>query len=218
VSRIQNGADVPWLVILSAYVCILLSLGVVWTGTITGGLLLGDPDHLIHSLFSEFFGPKATELSNAADFITASSIYWGSLVVALATAYWTSGRMEDRWLTLAGVIPRTSQFIASGYGIDSMMNRLNQGLVWFGKSAESLIDIKIWADWMPKMLSTGVGTASKTISNLDEKISASLAAVLKKLVETPARFLQLIQTGDLRWYLFFSLVSGFALLLHFLRT
>jgi nitrate reductase NapE component len=217
VNRLQTASEAPWFTILSLFVWILLSLGFVWTGTVTGGVLSGDPDRLVHSFFALFFGTRSVELENASDLITASSLYWGALILAFATAYWTSGRSEDRWMTLADFMPKTSKFLAGGYGIDAMVERINIGITWFGNFAENLIDQKIWSDWVPKILFQGIRTVSGAVNELDFRISAQIGTGLRRSVEIPAKILQLIQTGDLRWYLFFALGSGFALLLHFLK-
>jgi hypothetical protein len=217
VIRLQSVSDVSWWVIISLFVWIVLSLGIVWTGTVTGGVLLGDPDRVMTSLFVKFFGERPVEFPNSEDFITASSLYWGAIIFAFTTAYWTSNRSEDRWSNLASLMPRTSKFLAGGYGIDTMLGRLNFALTWFGRSAESLIDYKIWDNWIPRSMNSSLRAVSNTMSGIDFKISSNLGGALRRCVEIPAKILQLIQTGDLRWYLFFSLGSGFALLLHFLR-
>jgi hypothetical protein len=70
---------------------------------------------------------------------------------------------------------------------------------------------------MPNLLSFGVKNVSEVTRAIDLKLTESLDVSVKKLVDVPAKLLQLIQTGDLRWYLFFALSSGFALLAHFLK-
>jgi hypothetical protein len=218
VAQLRSSADISWTVILSLFFWLFLSLGIVWTGTVTGGALPGDSDQVWTSLFSYFFGTQAAGLTNADDFVTSSSLYWGVLIFAFATAYWTSARSDDRWVRLADVIPRTSRFIAGGYGIDTALSKLNYGIVWVGKFAENLVDEKIWSQWVPNSLAGGIKTVSVWTNRMDTKISVILGVGLRRLVDVPARALQFIQTGDLRWYLFFAVASGFALLLHFMRT
>ena len=38
---------------------------------------------------------------------------------------------------------------------------------------------------------------------------------IRRGVEAPAKALQFIQNGDVRWYLLFAVGSGFLILLHF---
>ena len=215
--RHPNETNMPWFSILSLYLWIFLALGVLWTGALTGNVLLIPQDRIIPSFYEEIFGPASAEFANTANFIPASSLYWGVLILAIATAYWTSGRKENKWQTLANWMPRSSSFMARGFGVDPLVQKSMSGMVWFGSSAERMVDQKVWAEWIPKFLFFGIKSLSKFVSEMDIRLTRGLNGVLKKSVEIPAKVLQLIQTGDLRWYLFFSLGSGFALLSHFLK-
>ncbi len=217
VIRLQNVSQASWLSIFPIFIWVFLSLGILWTGTATGDVLLGNPDRLFSSLFSLFFDNQA-EFSNPDEYVTASSLYWGILLLAFLSAYWTSGRKEDLLIRIAGVFPRATGFLASGYGVDQMAFQMMSGVSWLGRSAEGLIDIKIWTQWIPRGLYRGITSISQVLAEIDVQISSSLEGALKRLIEIPAKILQLIQTGDLRWYLVFALSSGFALLLHYLRT
>jgi hypothetical protein len=218
VVRLQKASDASWLAVLSLYVLIILSLGVIWTGTITGEILMGSPDRVFNSFFNEFFGAKVWEFANAEDYISASGLYWGTLLFGLFTAYWMSGRKEDLWATLAGVMPRSSRFLAQGYGVDGLIAHFGKGLIASGKFAEKLVDQKIWTEWIPRGLFVAIKTVSDSVTRIDSRLTGIWDVGLKKTVEVPAKALQLVQTGDLRWYLLFALGTGFALLSHFLKT
>ena len=215
--RLQNASSASWLTVFSSFIWIVLSLGVVWTGTITGDVGLGGADRLMPSLLDRFFGVSSSGIQNQVDFVSASGLYWGILAVSIAVAFWTAGRKEDQWMVLAEFIPRTSRFISSGYGVDKVLEKIISGISWFGRSTEKLVDRKLWMNWIPEGLFYGVSKASTLANAIDDKISFFVSSTLRRLVEVPAKTLQLIQTGDLRWYLFFALSSGFALLSHFLK-
>jgi hypothetical protein len=217
VARLKSVSDMPWLSILSLFIWIILSLGIVWTGSATGEVFIGLSDQFMSSLFQEFFGKQTSDVLNHPDFISAAGLYWGTLIFAIATAFWTSGRKEDRWANLANWMPKTSRYLSHGYGIDSAVRRFAGMLVWLGNTAENLIDQKIWSDWIPHGLFETVKKVSDFTSAADFQITTAIGATLKRIVEVPAKLLQLIQTGDLRWYLIFALGSGFALLTHFLK-
>lgn len=214
--NLGQWSDASWLSITSLFVLVICSLGFVWTGTASGEVVPGAPDRLFGSLFDQLFGSKS-ELGGLADFGSISGFYWGTVFVAFMTAYWTSSRKEDRWKILGNAFPKLSRFLAQGYGIDFGIEKLGSGIFWIGRFTEKLVDEKIWEEWIPNGLSFGVTRISGVTSKIDGKFSLSLEVVLRKLIEIPAKILQLIQTGDLRWYLFFALSSGFALLVHFLK-
>jgi hypothetical protein len=215
--KLDKVSNASWLSILSLFVWIFLSFGVIWTGFLTGGVLPGGADRIMNSLFDELFGSKTADITDISDFILASGLYWGALLFAFIAAYWSAGRREDRWQTLANTFPKTSQFLALGYGVDSLMSRALWAVKWYGNFSENLIDRKIWNRWIPHGLSKGIKFFSEAISEFDVRLSSVLGTSLQKLVDIPAKVLQLIQTGDLQWYLVFALGSGFALLSHFLK-
>jgi hypothetical protein len=217
VSRLQNATEASWLSLVSVFLCIILSFGIVWTGTATGEILLGDPDRLFRSLFNDFFASRV-ELAHPEDYFTALGLYVGVILLAFLTAYWTSGRKEDQWEKLAAIFPRISQFLKRGYGVDLAALRMTYAIVVLGQFTEKWIDEKIWKEWLPVGLSNGTKSVSRVLAQIDEKVSSNLGSSFRRFVEVPAKLLQLIQTGDIRWYLLFALGSGFALLSHFLRT
>jgi len=217
VSQIQNATEASWLSVLSVFLWIFFTVGLLWTGTVTGEILIGNPDRLFRSFFEDLFG-RHSEFTQLEDFITASGLYWGVTLVAFLTAFWTSGRKEDQWEKLAALIPRTSNFLKLGYRVDSVSHRVTCGVIFLGQIAEKWVDQKIWKQWVPMGVTVGISRISKILAQVDAGISSNLVSSLRKFVEVPAKLLQMIQTGDIRWYLLFALGSGFALLSHFLRT
>jgi len=136
----------------------------------------------------------------------------------MIAGYWTAGRKEDKWTTLSDALPKLSYFLAQGYQIDSLVSRGTRGLIWFGGFSERVIDQKIWTHWIPHTAYVAVKFVSDGVSRGDSKLTSGLNRLLGTLIEVPAKALQRIQTGDLRWYLFLALSSGFVLMLHFLKT
>lgn len=196
---------------------ILASLALIWTGTVSGNVLPGLPDQLFPSFFAQLFDGKGGDLGNSTEFISASSLYWSALLAAFFTSLWTSNRREDKWEALRKKMPRMGDFIANGYGVDQVFNGLTQGLKGVGRFSEKLVDNKIWKTWVPNILSRGVKSLTGNVGAFDLRLLAVLEGGVRHFVEMPAKALQFIQTGDVRWYLFFAICSGFALLLHFLK-
>jgi hypothetical protein len=213
--RASSGSS--WVIIFVSFFLLFLSLGGIWTGTITGDVLQGSPDRFMTSLFDHFFGLIHGDILQSENFISVSGLYWGTLVFSALLAYWVSGRKQDRWLILTSFFPKSSQFISGGYGVDLAMERGMEGVEWLGKLTEKLVDEKIWSVWIPKGLISVTHAVSEATHQADVKIYSVLSLILKKLVDLPGKILQLVQTGDLRWYLFFALTSGFAILAHYLK-
>jgi hypothetical protein len=217
VFKLNTSSDTSWLTVLALFLCVLVALGFVWTGSLTGNVVLGISDQVMSSGFEKFFGIKMGEIQLSQDYLTASGLYWGALILAFMTAYWTSGRKEDRWAVLAHALPKSSRFIAQGYGSDGVAQKVVFGVKRSGQFAEKIVDQEIWMKWLPLGLSHGLKTLSQWMSRIDKGLFVGIGSGLRKTVDVPAKILQLIQTGDVRWYLFFALSSGFALLSHYLR-
>jgi len=217
INKISLECSAPWLTVFSLFLCLLLSFGFFWTGSLSGDVLLGVSDKWIASGFEVFFGAKANEILHAEDFLSSSGLYWSALITAFITAYWMSGRREDHWTLLARMFPKTSRFLSHGYGVDQLCQYILNGISKFGRLTENLVDHKIWNVWVPKGLFVGVKSVSGAMSLVDKKLTLSIGSGLRRLVDVPAKILQLIQVGDVRWYLFFALSSGFALLTHYLK-
>ena len=203
--------------LLSLFLVVLFSLGFTWTGTLSGGIFPDRSDAFLPSLFALFFGKHSMEFAPSVDYIYASSVYWGALFLGVMTAYWTSGRRDDQWQKIKIAVPKTTRFIAGGYQVDRVMTQVGQGLSWLGNQMTTYLDHRLWRILVPTHLSRVGSQFSTMVTTVDSYIVAGLNELMRKGIEVPAKILQLIQSGDLRWYLVFALGSGFALLSHFLR-
>lgn len=217
--KMDGNQTVSWGSLISPLVGLFLSFALVWTGTVTGNVFLNFPDSIAPSLFEIFFGLTTIDTSNIQNFISASGLYWGTLILALATSYWISrqtGRKEDRWTSFTRNNPRLNGFLSSGYEIDRITKYSIHFVVRTGQSIESAIDQRVWADWVPVGLSRSVRFLGNGLSHLDSSITRGLARGLQGVVDGIARALQTLQNGDVRWYLVFVLGSSFTLLFYFL--
>lgn len=218
IRRLQEATEASWFSVASLWIWGLLGLGMFWTGSVSGDIFLDLPDRVMDSFLGACFGSRASVLGSGVDSISVYGVYWGGVLASLIFAYWLSGRKEDQFQVFAAKFPKLSRFVGRGYGLDTIGTQSGLALTWIGKFTESWVDIKIWEQWVPKYFSLGVKSLARWISVVDQSVSSSLIRGLKVTVDVPSKVLQLIQTGDLRWYLFFALGSGFALLSHFLKS
>lgn len=209
--RAEPSLQAPWSAVIAPFIPILLSFGVVWTGSVTGRALPGDIDRVFPSLFEALFGSSLQQPVDEARFVAVSSIFWASLLLAAAAGYWASLRLR------AGPVHRFGRYIAGGYGIDAGARRALSGVTWFANGTQWLVDEKIWRQWIPTTLSTGVHGMASLVSRADQALTGRSSRVLGRWIEAPAKLLQLIQSGDVQWYLIFAIGSGLAILTHFLR-
>ena len=213
----ESRTSASWFSVLAPFLIIIGSLGVVWVGSLTGGAIPEQPDLLMTSLLDLFF-PAQASLHQDNSFLTASWLHWGTLSFAILGAYWTSGRKQDLWESLDHKFPKTGSFFAQGYRMDPLMKRFLKVVVWMGSAIQSLIDRRIWGRWIPGSLSWGTYRIAQGASIADESITRWLNRGIRRGTDVPSKFLQLIQSGDVQWYLFFAIGTGIAILIHFLKT
>ena len=215
VIRAKNVKAISWFAFIPPGVGVLLSLGVFWTGSPTSDVFATLPDRVLISLFEIFFSAKAALVSDLEPLITAFSLYWGTLILGLLAGYWFSGLKEDRWAAFATSHPKLSQFLRNGYETDILIQKIVKVIGSLGHGLEKIIDLRIWMEWIPQSLLFSVRFLARLLNRMDEVIFSALGRGLHFSVDFPARCLQLIQTGDLRWYFVFVFGSSFVVILQY---
>jgi hypothetical protein len=193
----------------------LACLGVFWTGSLTAGAIPGGDDEVMTSLLKLFFGNSSD--ANSARQLTAMPLVLGSTLIALAIAYWSAGRKLDRWQWVQTGLPRFAKFIDSGYGAGLLFGQFIRGTDWSAKKLTTWLDHKLWGRWIPGAATWVLTRLSALMNRSDGSLSNLINRGVYRSTHVPAKMLQLIQSGDIQWYLFFAIGSGIAMLLHFLR-
>src|SRR5690606_33852073 len=103
-----------------------------------------------------------------------------------------------------------------GYGADRASAAVLALLGKSGASIQRWIDVKIWQEGIPGALYWMLSRVTRAFAWFDGRLIRAVDAGVRRSTEGPAKLLQLIQSGELQWYLFFAIGSGFAVLLHFL--
>lgn len=171
---------------------------------------------MVKSLLDTIFESTPAFLEGSSEYFSALGLYVGVLIFSFIFAYWSIGRKEDQWQVFSSLFPKSSNFIRSAYGLDLLGQAMVKGLTWAGGKVQFVVDQKLSSEWLPRVFDLGIKRISRCVFELDGRLVFILNHLARGIVEIPAKFLQTLQTGDLRWYLFLSLGSGFALLTYFL--
>ncbi len=213
--RGPRSVDLPWFSILPSLVLILLSLGFVWSGNLSGGVLPRDADSIGPAALSELIGQRL-ELDQE-QLIQVAGAFYGIWLISLLTGYWTSGRARDSWKSLTERLPRFSAFVAGGFGVERVLSSLTRGLSSAGEMIQVLIDHKTWNALIPSGATRSLRWVSFRMSRVDRALSEGFTEATRRSVEAPAKLLQLIQSGNVQWYMLFAVGTGIAILLNFLK-
>jgi hypothetical protein len=95
------------------------------------------------------------------------------------------------------------KYIEDGFGVNSLMRLLEQGLSVLGSKSTTLIDYNLWMYKIPLLLEYFIIKPARNIYRIDTWISINIHHMLKIYVKKGMRLLQLTHTGDIQWYLLF---------------
>jgi len=212
-----SSGKANWIGVALPFVPLVIGLGVLWTGALSGGALFGDPDRVMVSAVDKFFGTTGAATGDETTFITASWVYWGVLVLSWIFAYWMSSESGSRWQALQTSFPGMSRFFGGAYGVDVATKKGLSGLSWGSRQAEKYVTEKIWKEWVPQGAQRGGHRVSVAVVAADDFLWSCFCRTLRRGVDVASKLLQLIQNGDVQWYLFFAVTMGIAVLARFLN-
>jgi hypothetical protein len=220
--KLKEAFEEKALSLIWTYMLIIFSLAVFWTGTLSGGLIQSNPDQVMPSwlalAITRAFGGLANDWSDASNLGVVQGVYWVTAGLALLLSYWIVGRGEDVWLKLFGKSEKAHRFFDSGYGFDRLGQRIVGLLVKTGGGIENFFGKTISTNWIPKLLVASIRAPAVWIDTVDNYLYEKSGSALKRGIEIPGKLLQLIQNGDVQWYLFFAMSCALAILIHFLRA
>ena len=204
------------LLVMPAFLLLILGSAWFWAGTLTGGALPAGTDAMGLSLLSRALGGESLVMRDE-DFAAATWLMWGSVAMGILFAYWTTGREQDRMVGFSAKFPGFNKALSENYSFDRFVEKLLNGVDWVGRQLHHWVDTETWNKQMPRLLTTVIDKTGSMFSKASEGIANTLGSTLKHGVETPAKFFQIVQSGDMQWYLFLMIGSGVAILVHFLR-
>jgi hypothetical protein len=204
--------------LVSIGVLLVCSLGLIWSGTLTDGLILHDADRLFPSWLSSLFGASSAELSDESGFALGQSVLWSTLVLGSVISFWLFGRGQDLAVRGLSTHPKVRKFLQTGYSIDRAGESFFTLLKKIGNAVETWVSEVVSNEWIPSVMVKALTVPARGINEADQKLYRAGEKTLKQWIELPAKVLQLIQSGDLQWYLFFAIGCAVAILVHFLRA
>lgn len=213
-SREDGLGSVSVPALLGPWAIVLAGLGVLWSGSLSGGVIPGNPDQVARSFLTLFFkDPSFPEDDMQVALIIQLSI---SLTAAIV-AYWTTGREKDLLVQLGSRLGAGGVFIRAGLGVDLAFEQLQKGLVVTGRWIQWATDEKLWDRWLPHGGVWVLNRGSRFLARADEGLTAGLNRASRRFVDLPSKLLQLLQSGSVQWYITFGFLCGLAMLLRFLR-
>jgi hypothetical protein len=217
--RAADSGKRHWVVTVLPYVFSLASLGLFWRGSLSGGALSFDGDAVLSSVLDRVFAVGSAGDLDAATAATAAGICGGLFVLGAILGSWlSSGKPESHFAGWRKTAPRATKFIADdGFGMTPLAESVHRGIERAGTQVEKWIDQGVWERAMPRALFFALEKCAGALTRVSERIAKGIAGGVRAAAEVPGKVLQLTQTGDVQWYLFFGLGTGVLICLYFLR-
>ena len=191
----------------------ILMMGWFLTGTWSGGFF--------HDVLDAIEGLKnwdwvketlaLVSTQNEGNWMNAILVHSAVLVLSPLLGYFA--RVTD----LGKSFPRLGAWTLRGFGLDpffeSSLSVGQRSSQWVVKN----ISDPVWERAWPKS-GTWAVQVFKKITALSIKISERLSGITySRIIDTPAKLVQLVQSGDAHWYLFFCVLCAFITVMHFIR-
>ena len=109
----HSVAPVAWTAVL-----LVVSLGLIWTGEATGGVIPHDVDRLFPSWFSVIFGPAAGEWGDESALALGEGLLWAAVALAGGLGLWFFSRGQDSPASFFERSPKLRDFLGSGFRVD----------------------------------------------------------------------------------------------------
>ena len=214
IADLRKTVSSSWFSVISPFFVLLMSLGVIWTGNLSGGGVPGNPDSVMPSFAN--LSPLSGSSPDPNSFVTASYFHWGALFVAIMVAYWAHS--QKFWKNLHKSMPGMAGFLTDAYRLDGVAKKGLFALIWIGSGSEKLLGFKLWKEWLPMAFGWVIRKVSSAFSQLDQGMTRGMSVGVRRVTDGSSKMLQQIQNGDVQWYLFFAIGSGVAILISFLRA
>jgi len=216
----EMGGRNSILTLASAALLLVLSLGLIWTGCACGGVIPHDPDRLFVSWLGLIFSStgSGSEWGDESGLVLGQSVLWSTVAIAGGFGFWLFARGENLLDQFLGRAPKLKTFLASGYSSGRIGGALVNAIRTAGEFTEHWVSDKLSGQWIPKSVETSLRHLSGWLDRADTGIHEGEASLLRQLTQVPAKAVQLVQNGDLQWYLVFGIGMMIALLVHFIRA
>ncbi len=186
----------------------LLGLAVLWTGSLSGGLLWGDFDRVGSAWILSYFAGATESFLDHPRFIRATGYYATCLILGIGVAY----GLRHRWTILMARFPRFWAWGEKVLRLDELGQNGLRLLVQGAYSIEYWLAEKLIHFAAPALVLKAVVSMSRGIKLSDIGFLKAIDASARKSIQFGSRTLQAVQNGDVQWYVLMATASILVLL------
>ncbi|MGE4107419.1 MAG: hypothetical protein AB7F66_09425 [Bacteriovoracia bacterium] len=201
-----------WSLNVFVWLALVSVLTLTWSGTLTGDLLRDGSDRLFQFSLLEY--PK--ELIDARH-LTLDSVQrivptqLAAVLAGLLIAYW----MRNVFAKWEKKRPPFYRFVAQGFFVDEGVGKAWNSIARASIALDAVFARRLWQKKMADFAGKSLEHTARGFAKIDRVSAKSIDWVLKQSMIVPAKVVQVVQNGDLQWYLLLVLFFVVALLGHF---
>lgn len=195
---------------------VVSSFAIWWLGAPVDPAVFGDSVRLFTSLFERALAPTSRLPEPLVDRSVLEGAQTVISVLSGLLMFWLIRRRKASARTIEVLFPKTISFFRDGYRIDSARLGVIKAFDQIGTKSTEWIDERFWLEIYPRFSMRLVRTLSRSVSRYELLIAEVLEAQVGRVVNVWSKFFQLVQSGDIQWYLFVGLMVAVAMLMRYL--
>jgi hypothetical protein len=194
---------------------LVFALAFAWTGSFTGGWLPATTDFWSRSLLEGvssdlLMSPRSDALGLLPEMLVLSL---GGLVFLVS---WWTLRGEDRLKKVWAAFPRAVSWVVNGFWLNRAFDGLFVAFSAIARTSQIWFEEGLWKGPPARRVEKIARGLANGLASADSDLVELPIRGARKVTDLPAKLFQLLQSGDLQWYLFVALGLGFSLMAHFL--
>ena len=194
---------------------LLLASGWVWTGSGSGGVLQNGVDSFMPSFLAGMYSKVSTDGARS-EWVTLLAITFLIALGALFLAYILQFSRRKKWDLVENKFLKFKEVLVDGRALDAFFGNAFNIVLSIENKVEHIVGEVMWQKGILKFVSSFGYRLSIFALWIDRGVVTFVAKTLRISIDVPAKALQLVQNGNVQWYLFFAVGTGLAILAHFL--
>lgn len=217
----RNDKKLNWESQLIPGILVAASLAIWWLGAFVDPTAFGESVRLFGSLFEQSIS-TVPAAKIASETVLDRYLIEGAQAVLSVTfgllLYWMIRRRKSNAQTIEKIFPKIFAFLRDGYRVDKVREASVVGVSRVASAMNEVIEEKFWLSAYPRFSMRTVRSVSRAVARNESVFTKFIEEQVARLVGVWAKFFQLVQSGDIQWYLFVGLMVAVAMLIRYLRT
>jgi hypothetical protein len=209
----EEGRGGAWLGGALLVLFLLPSAAWLFLGTLSGGMIPGNPDKLGFSWLWQISGSEPPEVEIGV-LTTAIAVRWVSWFAAAIFSIWVFRGGSTFWEKVRARFPRFSKFLGGGYVMPSISGRGAAGVISLGEFLDRFARHFLWEIIFTLSLGRAVRSVARAARWFDARLLQGIDGLARLAAGASTSAVRASQHGDVQGYVALALGIGLAYLLY----